>query len=483
MAKKHKEKRVPTHDTVRPAGRRSQSLLLAAVVVAVVAAAGWWFWNRPAQPTSNVVLFVLDTVRRDALGCYANRPDLTPRIDAVADEAVRFEHAVSTSGWTVPAVASLMTGAWPTVHGSSGKGISITPMRLELPVAAEIFKKAGYATVGYGNSSFVSPALGVDRGFDVFDHNYGVNWDARRADATITAAISELNKRRDKSTFYFIHLFDPHLHYDPPGEYATMYTAGRNDPPPPLSLEAVKMLQLGEDAEEPPAVEDQRYVRGVYDGEVSFMDAHIGRFIDELKALGLYESTTIIFVADHGEEFWDHGGFEHGHTLYDELVMVPLILKFPSDVLPSARVVQPQVRLIDVMPTVFDALDIEVPESFAGESLMPVIRGGSSKDLMAFCESTLYGAPQIAVRGAQYKYILAFNEEGGAVGALYDWRNDPGETVNLEEDMPRVASRMRTDLMEWFQRNRHIASDMSVVKPIDMNPERLKRLRSLGYIR
>jgi choline-sulfatase len=465
------------------AGRRLGALLAGLVVVVAAAIAGLWWFNRPAAPTSNVIVFLIDTVRRDAVTCYGGRPGMTPRIDAVAADGVRFDQAVSTSGWTVPAVASLLTGTWPTIHGSEGKGLHITPMRTELPVAAELFKKAGFGTVGFATSAFVSPLLGVDRGFDLFDHEYSVNWQARRADTTITLAISQLEKRKNESTFYFIHLFDAHLDYDPPGEYATMYTGGRTEPKPPLSLEAVLDLRTGPEGLDPPTLDDQRYVRATYDGEMAFMDSQIGRFIDELKTLGLYEGATIVIVADHGEEFWEHRGFEHGHTLYDELVNVPLIMKFPSNVPAAVRTVPSQVRMIDIAPTLFELYDIDPPESFIGQSLMPFVRGESTTDLDAYCESTLYGPPRLALRGSRYKYIAVPTRQGLISGELYDWREDPGETANLAETRPEIASKMGAELTEWFRRNTAQAEGMSAVKPIDMHPDRIKLLRSLGYVR
>ena len=453
------------------------------VVVVIAAVVGWRMLNRTNGPNANVIVFLIDTVRRDAISCYGGRPGVTPSIDAVAIDGVRFDQAVSTSGWTVPAVASLLTGTWPTIHGSVGKGLDITPMRTELPVATELLKQNGFGTVAFATSAFVSPMLGVDRGFDLFDHEYSVNWQARRADTTITLAIAELRKRQHQPTFYFIHLFDPHLDYDPPGEYAAMYTEGRREPEPPLSLEAVLDLRTGADGTAPPSPDDQRYVRGLYDGETAFMDSQIGRFIDELKSLGLYDPAMIVIVADHGEEFWDHGGFEHGHTLYDELVAIPLIMKFPIDITPAVQTVASQVRLLDVAPTVFELLDIDPPESFVGQSLMPFVRAESEEQLDAYCESTLYGPPRLALRGSRYKYIAVPGEHGLLSGELYDWRNDPGETENLAGRMPDIASLHRANLTEWYRRNTAQAKQMSTVQPINMHPDRIKLLRSLGYIR
>jgi arylsulfatase A-like enzyme len=453
------------------------------VLAVIVAVAVWRPWRGPTAPNANVVVFLIDTVRRDAVSCYGGRPGMTPRIDAVCADGVRFDQAVSTSGWTVPAVASLLTGTWPTIHGSVGKGLNITPMRTELPVAPELFQQRGFGTVGFATSAFVSPMLGVDRGFDVFDHEYSVNWQARRADTTITLAIAELRKRRDEPTFYFIHLFDPHLDYDPPGEYAAAYTEGRSEPKPPLSLEDVLGLRTGADSTAPPSPADQAYVRGLYDGEMAFMDAHIGRFIDELKTLGLYDRAMIVIVADHGEEFWDHKGFEHGHTLYDELVAVPMIMKFPADVVPEVKDVTSQVRLLDVVPTIFDLLDFELPETFIGQSLMPYVRGNTEEHLDAYCESTLYGPPRVALRGPRYKYIAVPGKHGLVSGELYDWQHDPGETENLAPSMPDIASLHRANLTEWYRRNTAQAQQMSRVQPVNLHPDRIKLLRSLGYVR
>jgi len=471
----------PQPQTGKPRRLTLVIVALATVVVAVVA--GWWFLNRPSAPSSNIIIILIDTVRRDAISCYGGRPGVTPRIDAVAADGVRFEQAVSTSGWTVPAIGSLLTGAWPTIHGSVGKGLHITPMREELPVATELFKQKGFGTVAFATSAFVSPLLGVDRGFDLFDHEYSVNWEARRADTTITLAIAELRKRKDRPTFYFIHLFDPHLDYDPPREYGSLYTEAEREPAPPLSLGAVLALRTGADGTAPPDPADQSYVRGLYDGEVAFMDSQIGRFVDELKSLDLYERSTIVIVADHGEEFWDHGGFEHGHTLYDELVAIPLIMKFPGEIVPGAPTVKSQVRLLDVGPTLFELADIDPPESFVGQSLMPHVRGETDDDLDAYCESTLYGPPRFAIRGSRYKYVAVPAKHGLVSGELYDWRNDPGETTDLTAEVPDVASRLRADLTEWYQKNAAQAQEMSRVTPIDMHPDRIKLLKSLGYVR
>jgi len=463
--------------------RGSKRLAICVLVLLAAAMTGWWLWDRSSAPRPNVIVFLLDTVRRDALGCYGHEGARTPRMDAVAADGVRFDQAVSTSGWTLPAIASLMTGTWPTIHGAMGRDVTLTTIRAEVPMATEVLKRAGFQTVGFANAAFVSPMVGVHRGFDLFDHRHSYNWDTRRADETIEAALAQLRRRRGSPGFYFIHLFDAHLDYDPPPAYAAKPIGGHVRLAPPITMEKVLELWPKDDAKGPPRKEEIEYIRSLYGGEVRFMDAQVGRFMDEMKSMGLYDDAIIVITSDHGEEFWEHGGFEHGHTLYDELVLVPLLIKFPRATKPKEPVVRSQVRLLDVMPTVFDVLGLQTPRSFVGESLMPLVRGEGKRDLPALSESTLYGEPQISLRGPRYKYVRPAADGEGAKGELYDWREDPRETKDLSVELPEVRERLRSQLGELHGANLAQAERMSKPSSVNMSPTLIEQLKSLGYIR
>jgi arylsulfatase A-like enzyme len=464
-----------------PLRRRKIAIAVAAVIIAASIFA-WFYMLAPQEPKQNIILVIIDTVRGDALGCYGNPLRPSPAIDAVAADGVRFEQAISSSGWTLPAVASLLTGTWPTIHGGVGKVTKLTTIRDELPTAAEIMKNAGFQTLAFANAAFVSPMLHLDRGFDVFDHKYTYNDNYRRAGETIDAVIPVLKKNRSHANFIMIHLFDPHLDYGAPPPYRFKYTAGRQTPTTPLNLDACLELQTAE-GDSPPIPQDIQYVKNLYMGEINFADSQVGRLIDQLKALEMYENSMIIITSDHGEEFWDHEKFEHGHTLYDELVHVPLIIKYPTDIEPARNVIDTQVRLIDVIPTVFDWLGIEKPESFIGESLTPLVMGGSGGHRGAYCESTLYGKDRIAWRGPRYKYILEVFRNVEPVEELYDWHNDPGETKDLSGNLPEETERMRGELIRFFMDITKRAEKMSRPSQVDLSPERVEMLKSLGYIR
>jgi len=466
----------------RRSGRGKWIAAAAVIVVIAVAVTGRFLFRTSSEPKRNVVLIIIDTMRKDALGCYGNALRPSPNMDAVAAAGVRFNQAISTSGWTLPSVGSLLTGTWPTIHGGMGKITKLTAIRDEVPTAAEIMKRAGYQTLGFANAAFVSPMLHLDRGFDVFDHKYTYNDNYRRADETIDAVLPVIEANRSQSNFIMIHLFDPHLNYGAPLPFRFQYTGGRTVPEPPLDLDACLALQANE-GEDPPSMEDIEYIKQVYMGEIRFTDYHVGRLLNRLRALGMYDDSMIIITADHGEEFWEHNGFEHGHTLYDELVHVPLIIKYPGSAAPARKVVDTQVRLIDVMPTVFDWLGIEQPESFIGESLTPLVMGEEGEHRGAYCESTLYGKDRIAWRGPRYKYILELFKNVEPVEELYDWHNDPGESEDLSLALPEQAEKMRGELIRFYMDITRRADTMSRPSPVDLSPQRVEMLKSLGYIR
>ena len=396
------------------------------------------------DPPPRAVIILVDTLRRDALGCYGAELDPSPVVDGLAAEGVRFDQAISTSGWTLPSVASLMTATWPSVHKAMGKSSRLTPISEDLPTAAEVFSDAGFATLAIANAAFLSPVLGLERGFDEFDHRHAFNDRIRRAKESVDTALGLASEHMDEPMLLVVHLFDPHLDYDPLGKFADRFVGDRNEPPLPLS--ATDCSQVLSKPGEPPNAQDLDYIRSAYLAEVAYTDAQIGRLCEGLRELGMYDESWIVVTADHGEEFWDHGGFEHGHTLYDELVRVPLVIKPPASRGRPLGTVDRQVRIIDVMPTLLDAFGVEAPASFLGQSLLPMLSGEDRLDRLVLCESTLYGSDRVALRNGRYKYVLNRAQGAQIPEELYDWRTDPEESRNLISSRRDLAQDMRAEL-------------------------------------
>lgn len=457
---------------------RPRSLCLAAALALLCA---WTVRCTPGKPVPNIILVVVDTLRWDALGYNGNAHRPTPRIDSIAAEGVVFNQAISTSGWTLPAVASVLTATWPLIHGGLGKQTVLSAIRDEVPTATELLQASGFNTIAFTNAAFLSPQLGLDRGFDIFDHRNAYNQDIRRADETVSSALEQLRRHRDEPNFMLIHLYDPHLDYDPPAGYASRFTGGRTKPAPPVKGAICRRMAEEGGGKPPQAMID--YIEGVYLGEVAFVDAQIGRLVDSLEEMGLYDRTTLIVTSDHGEEFWEHGGFEHGHTLYDELVHIPLVIKFPEHDGIAGKSIDSQVRILDIMPTVFELVGLEQPESFAGISLMPMARGDERGDRIAYCESTLYGKDKIVWRTERYKYIYDFDPDAESRAELYDWVSDPEESSNLIDSHPEIAQRLENELKSFARELTARARSMSQLKPVSLAPEQIESLKSLGYVK
>jgi arylsulfatase A-like enzyme len=440
---------------------------------------------QPIGDPELVVLLIVDTLRRDALGCYGNAEAQTPHMDGLAADGVRFDQAISASGWTLPSVASMLTGNWPAMHKALGKATRLTPITQDLPVAAEIYGQNGFTTLGFANAAFLSPLLGLDRGFDVFDHRHAYNREIRRADETVDDALTALSKRPAEKVFMLLHLFDAHLDYDPPDGFITPFVGARRTPDFPISIKESLSLCQGEN-QSPPTQADVEYLRGAYQGEVAFVDTAIGRFIEGLKELGRWDHTTIALTSDHGEEFWDHGGFEHGHSLYQELVHVPLILRTPDRSAIVQNEVERMARSIDIMPTLFEISGIESTPSFIGESLMPVIKGTPPKRIPpAFSQGTLYGAEKMSWRNGRYNLIVDQALKGLTAIELYDVRVDPLQTKDLSRELPKVTERLSKELARFTMDLTNRARTISTPKLEDMGPTKIKKyvesLEALGY--
>jgi len=400
----------------------------------------------PGTPSYNVLLITLDTTRADHLGCYGHKPARTPNIDRLAREGVRFARAYCPAPLTLPSHASIMTGLYPVTHGVRNNGHDLPS---GIRTLAEILKAQGYSTAAFVSSFSVDSRFGLDRGFDVYDDTFRSELPfktqnaERRAEETF-ARFSRWLETNGKNRFFgWVHYYDPHLPYDPPSPYKEEFDG---DP---------------------------------YDGEIAYMDQYVGAVLERLKEQGVLERTIIVVAGDHGEGLGDKVELGHGIFLYEETLRVPLILYNPA-VFPRSQVIESQVRLIDVAPTILEIIGLKNEAAgMKGQSLVAWLRGKSRKDLDSLVE-TFYPRENfgwselIGLVSGRWKYIQSPRPE------LYDVKNDPGEREDLVASSAGKAGELKKMLEQELLGSS--AGNMSESKRTDVRPEDQERLRSLGYL-
>jgi arylsulfatase A-like enzyme len=395
----------------------------------------------------NVVLIGVDTLRPDHMAAYGYRHDTMPNAGRLATEGVLFENTVAPSPWTLPSFATIFTSLYPTQHGAVHFRNTI---RDECPTLAELLKANGYATYGVINAPYLKAKYKLNRGFDYYNMT---PIDGRNAEGTTSDALDWIDMRGDAPFFLFVHYFDPHLPYWPPAPYDTIfdpdYSGRLRNTYNPKRLPAMRLRNF--DEMKAVSQDDWDHIRALYDGEVAFTDEAIGNLLGGLEEKGLLKNTLIVFLSDHGEEFFEHEGFEHGHSLYDELLRVPMIFSLPGR-LPEGVRISRQVRLVDVAPTILDLLDLEPGPHFEGVSLKPLLTGEGSvvtntsallPPEIAYAEAILYGTEQKSVTAYPWKLIYDMMT---AKRTGFNLAEDPGEYNDLWEVPGQSLSLLETTL-------------------------------------
>lgn len=402
----------------------------AATAAALVGWAALIIWNvaeaaaRPAPQAGHpdVVFVTLDAWRADAFGPGEDGESLTPNMDRFAEKAIIFRYARSQSSWTLPSFATIFTSQYPAVHEAAAN----RPLGTSQPTLAEILAARGYDTRAVVANELCLPFTGIPRGFRDYHYWNMIGWlkavgyydtnlffpafrkgreeklDSRITTALTDAALKRLERRGDRPFFLWLHYLDPHAPYWPPPEYVDA-----------AAIESAKKRPPG-------ATGDRGLRRAYYDGEVRYADDEFGRI---LRVLEGKPNTIVIISSDHGEEFFEHGGVDHGHTVYEELLRVPLIVKLPDS--EPGRVNMP-VDTIDLAPTVLDYLGIGAPSSMQGRSLLPAINGSGCERPSFAGPTQLKGSSKEAVyyKGEKLIYDYRYRE----AAAWYELAADPGES-------------------------------------------------------
>lgn len=407
----------------------------------------------------NVLFVSVDTLRADHVSCYGYPRATTPHVDALAAQGVLFEQAIAQAPWTLPSYGSVFTGLLPGRHAAGlvrerqmkygtddpcdlkGPNGQSSPLRAGVPTLAQLLGEAGWRTIEFSNNSFLNPAYGLDRGFQrLVSYQYNALAGVELARKWIA--------EQDRPWFCFLHVMDPHMPYAPPEPWDTKFRErGLAEMPnwPPGLQEVRKMMkERGR-----PDADFIQAMTDFHDGDIAFADDQIGRLLVELEAKGVLGNTIVVFHSDHGEELWDHGGFEHGHALHAELLHVPLILRFDGR-LPRGVRVKGRVRAFDLFPTVLELAGLSVPAGIDAESLMPAIRATGAvgpRDVTA--EFLLYGEYEAKARYVGVEKLIATRK---GVNQVFDVAADPLETKDLEGERAAFAARERAALGQHHAR-------------------------------
>lgn len=471
-------------------------------MLAIVASSGCSRPEPAAVDPPNVIIYLVDTLRRDVLGCYGGDPELTPHVDAFASRALVYENAIAESSWTRSSVASLFTGLRPRSHGVVGRSHSLAA---EAETLAEVLRDNGYETAAFITNGNAGATYALDQGFEVFEllgEKPGPNLHSL-SDEVNEAVFSWLDQREGSRPFLlYVHTMDPHDPYLPREDLRGRFLPPHAEPevtegmrqefaqlrsefsgrfrPEVLSdrIGSIVWAQALKRSRIEPTEQIRTSMKSLYEAEVAFNDSSFGAFIDGLEARGLLGDSLVAFTSDHGEEFLEHGGWAHGRTLYDESVRIPLLLKPPDGLDAPAGRVDELAQLADLMPTALAVVGIEAERRLEGRNLLarPEEPRTASRRF-AVSHVHLEGIEWVAVAGRRWKLITY---PGAArPPELYDRLLDPGETRNVLAENRLVGDRLARELASL-----HSAEGAAELQPGEVEPDAdlRERLRALGYL-
>jgi arylsulfatase A-like enzyme len=451
---------------------------------------------------NNSLLITVDSLRADHVGCYGYERPTTPNVDAMATSASVFESAFAHACATRPSFPTILTSSYPLMYGGYER------LSESRTLISEVFDDAGYRTGGFHSNAYLNPEFGYGRGFDRFDGSMTdpslparlrqyvkTNLDSDGilyrtleqfyqtgekhagadvgsayvdADEITDRAIEWLGDGEDDEGFLWVHYMDVHHPYVPPTEHQRAF---RDDP-----IDDRRAMRLRRKfLERPEEVTDEEFddIVDLYDAEIRFTDAEVGRLLDAIDKR--WDDYAVAFTADHGEEFRDHGGFSHRATYYDETIHVPLVV---DDGEHDGRFGE-LVGLLDVAPTLVDAADLDVPENFYGHSLRKLHDDEWPREHVignwADPEGDTYG---VRTEGRKYVSRGGDADPAAAEEELYDLDADPSETTNVVDDRPEECEAFREIIADESEL---IAGTRLNLGEVEMDERVKSQLRDLGY--
>lgn len=438
----------------------------------------------PDTRPKNAILIVLDTLRADRVSAYGGPRETTPALDALAERGVLFESAVTNAPWTLAAMAALLAGEYPTAR--------VLDRGLQMSLV-ESLRDAGWRTAAFTEGGFVSEYFGFERGFDEFRELQAESPEftpmdptkqKTAIDTTFAGAREWLENAGEQPFFLLVHSYEPHMPYRRQ-VYAADTERGSLDET--FEIEHLRLFKNGKLSLGEPEL---AYIRALYDGGVATSDRHVAELLATLDRLGLSHDTLVLVTSDHGEDLGDRMPLRpgtHGHTLYDEQLLVPLIVFDPTRDYPVSRVTT-QVRTIDVMPTVLELLGSPRGARGHGRSLLPLMLGEESEDRLAWIEIPL--SPwvpglerHLGLRTGREKLMVrpAAGRSGGPWVGVFDLEADAAEANNLNASDAARYSALSARLRELRAELRRDGAPRYEGKRRETQEVR-DRLRALGYL-
>lgn len=446
----------------------------------------------------HVVLCLVDTLRADRLGIYGYEDAVTPNIDALARECVVFDRAFAAAPWTLPSVVSMMTSQLPLEHRVSARGDVVSDAVKIIP---EYFQDLDYRTAGFVTNPYGSVTAGLVRGYDFLvppgNRDHAIN---------LELVGNWLDDRSERPQFLYLHSTEPHFPYRAPDEYTQHYQEVPRRVSRGVRKDIMQMRSLSRqdfedglplgttdtDAGQKDAIDSlagkQKIIDALYNSGVAWADGNVGAVVKLLKERGMWDETLFILVSDHGEELYDHGGWEHHHTLYDELLHVPMLVHFPGMTVADAEATirsETPVSLIDVLPTLLDYLGqstgdlrgVSLLQLLGQEHATPrVVSNRLNRMIHYGVGFELRGNTNVAVVMGPWKGIWNIEPD---TFELYRTDLDPGEKKDLAQSEGERAVRLKAFAQSWFAAR----ATEEEAQQLAVSPEELKRLRALGYAR
>jgi len=447
-------------------------------------------------PGANLILISIDTLRADHLGCYGYREDTSPNIDEFARTALQFTRAYAPTAATLPSHATMFTSLQPGAHQAEVE--RSIPLPREVTTLAEVLRDAGYRTAAVVDGGQLSPAWGLDQGFE--------SYEVRQMEgfrSILPLALDKLKQLEDEKFFLFVHTYDVHTPYTPTQEdmqrFFHNYRGGLRTPIGDPVAVGLSRRELPADSN------DIRFVEAAYDAGISWTDGQVGRLLAGISELGLDANTIVVITSDHGEAFGEHEWVAlHLYSLFEELLHVPLVVRLPDRAL-AGSAFDYNVGLVDLMPTVLELLMVPYEGPMQGSSVTPMLAGREPLgDHQLFAQSFRYRdehPDQRSYRRGVYKFVqdsLSWEDRlSSAIGrtkafytlrgrALYRTQNDYDESRNALLVDYRALGSMR--VAQWLEDQMYRvvresrALRVPAPEPVKLSPEEREQLRGLGYV-